>query len=207
MNSVIEFWLGDLAQGTRSRHWCVLLFGKLYVGFSSSPTGKGFHVRWLLGGGALEKENPNATSWHEVLRTGIDRAREHERSVDSKPVQVLSADESGSMDAEDLKVAMNEIEGIMEVNEEKESDEQKIVFLTDGEQVPRRLFKMNDVEWTPEAGELADEIDCALSPIMNDWVNKGYSLREIAHVMTMEIGMLECAEALDQRSDRAKKEI
>lgn len=50
----------------------------------------------------------------------------------------------------------------------------------------KRLFEEDSEEWTREANQFANEIRKAIEPIIQKWVSKGYSIRELAYIAMTE---------------------
>lgn len=66
------------------------------------------------------------------------------------------------------------------------------------------LFGENS-RYTPEALELHEEIEKALNPIFKKWNNKGHSLREISHIVTLAAVGLESMLVLIRSVENMKK--
>jgi hypothetical protein len=61
----------------------------------------------------------------------------------------------------------------------------------------KSLFDEND-RWTPEANRLTMEVRHLLEPLFKQWAKDGYSVREISHIIGVEVGMIECSTILDK---------
>jgi hypothetical protein len=56
--------------------------------------------------------------------------------------------------------------------------------------------------WTTEANACDNEVHYALKTIFASWIKKGYSPREIAHIVSGTAISLECEAVMDIRADR-----
>ena len=69
----------------------------------------------------------------------------------------------------------------------------------------KRLFKDQDTVWKEEANDLTRDVRQAIRPIIDAWVSKGYSIREIGYIVVMEATGLTVEIALTKRLSGRKK--
>jgi len=69
----------------------------------------------------------------------------------------------------------------------------------------KRLFKNEDTAWKDEANDLAHEVNQALMPVVQAWMRKGYSVREITYVIVSEATHIASHMALTKVFDLRKK--
>ncbi len=69
----------------------------------------------------------------------------------------------------------------------------------------KRLFTKQDTVWKGEANDLASEVSQALMPIVQAWMRKGYSIREISYVVVSEATHIASHMALTKAFDLRKK--
>lgn len=60
--------------------------------------------------------------------------------------------------------------------------------------------------YTPKGGELSDEIFIALRPMVKEWADMGYSVKDIESIFIDVITMLSCTERMIRAMKLAKKE-
>jgi hypothetical protein len=63
----------------------------------------------------------------------------------------------------------------------------------------------NNENWTPDATLLDCKVHDLLAPIVSEFIGKGYNVREIIHVMTSTVVMLESETIVRRRMDERKR--
>lgn len=69
----------------------------------------------------------------------------------------------------------------------------------------KNLYDEND-RYTPDAQKLDDEAGNLIFPLMQKYINLGYSAREIAHVVCSSVGLIEC-ELILSNPKKEKKNV
>lgn len=69
----------------------------------------------------------------------------------------------------------------------------------------KRLYQDNDTTWKEEARDLVYEVNQTLVPIVQAWMRKGYSVREICHIVMLEAAHIEAHESLSRRITESEK--
>lgn len=70
----------------------------------------------------------------------------------------------------------------------------------------KRLFDEND-GWTEEALDLAHRAESYFRNIFDEYLEAGYSVREISHVLNSAIGMTECERHIGRGRRREKEAL
>jgi hypothetical protein len=67
------------------------------------------------------------------------------------------------------------------------------------------LFNEYDA-WTEDARELAAAAGAKLTPLVKEFLGKGYSMREISHILIHEIIGMECEKVLGRAMEMRRAE-